>query len=212
MIQVNQNIEPNPKPLPFRFNGDDSAMAAGIKAGHPGAMEALFLRYGEMVERIVMRVMGIDHEIADLVQDVFVAAYSRIHQLRDDAAVKSWLTSLTIFTVRQRIRKRSRRRVYWVHDTKITEESMTEDVSVEDITLLKTVYHTLDAMPAEERIVFALRFLEGMEITEAASAMGISESTVKRRQRKAEKRFAVLARRHPALLERMGQSEKWRDK
>ena len=212
MIQVRQKNKVELKPLAFRFSGDDETMAAAIKSGHPGAMEAMFHRYGEMVERLVVRVLGFDPEIPDLVQDIFVAAYSRIHQLRDNAAIRSWLTSLTILTVRQRIRKRARRRVHWAHDDAATYNYAAPMVSVEDIELLKLIYEVLDAMPTDERLIFALRFIDGMEIREVTQVLDVSESTVKRRLRKAEKRFLVLSRRFPVLEEKLEQSEKWSKK
>ncbi len=212
MIQVRQKNKDGLKPLAFRFSGDDVAMAAAIKSGHPGAMEAMFHRYGEMVERLVVRVLGFDPEIPDLVQDIFVAAYSRIHQLRDNAAIRSWLTSLTILTVRQRIRKRARRRMHWTHDDAATTNYAAPGVSAGDIELTKLIYKVLDAMPTDERLIFALRFIDGMEIREVTRVFDVSESTVKRQLRKAKKRFLALSRHFAVLEEKLEQSEKWSNK
>ncbi len=55
-------------------------------------------------------------------------------------------------------------------------------------------------MDAEERVVFSLRFLEGMELQEIALACDTSLSTVKRRLKDAQQHFSARARKHPALL------------
>ncbi|MBN2341640.1 MAG: sigma-70 family RNA polymerase sigma factor [Deltaproteobacteria bacterium] len=197
------------KPIALRFYGTDREMAAGIKSGHPGAMEALFDRYGSHVERIVNRLLGMDSEFSDVVHDIFVAAYTNIRSLKDDAAIKGWITSLAVFTVRQRIRKRARRRVHWVYDADIS-EAQSHSPTPSDRELLQVTYRVLDEMNADERITFSLRFIEGMEITEVASACGVSPSTVKRRQRRAEQKFLTLARKFPGLLEQIERGDRWR--
>ncbi len=54
-------------------------------------------------------------------------------------------------------------------------------------------------MGADERVIFSLRFLEGMELAEIAVACDVSLSTAKRRLKEAEKHFVARARRMPAL-------------
>jgi RNA polymerase sigma-70 factor (ECF subfamily) len=61
------------------------------------------------------------------------------------------------------------------------------------------VYRVLNALPADERIAFALRMLDGMELSAVATACGVSLSTAKRRLSSAQQRFRELARREPSL-------------
>jgi RNA polymerase sigma-70 factor (ECF subfamily) len=46
---------------------------------------------------------------------------------------------------------------------------------------LRIVYERLERLPAEQRIAFLLRRVEGMELEEVAHKMGISLATAKRR-------------------------------
>ena len=64
-------------------------------------------------------------------------------------------------------------------------------------------YAILDTMPADERIAFSLRFIDGMELTEAATACGCSLATIKRRLAKAEKKFLDSARADSVLSGRI---------
>ena len=68
---------------------------------------------------------------------------------------------------------------------------------------VRAVYAVLDAMPTDERICFALRFVHGEELTDVASAVGCSLATVKRRIARAEERFVALCRRDPSLVDRL---------
>ena len=63
------------------------------------------------------------------------------------------------------------------------------------------VYAILREMPAEERIPFALRRVDGMALGEVAAACGVSLATIKRRIRRAEERFRTETRHHPGLAE-----------
>ena len=64
---------------------------------------------------------------------------------------------------------------------------------------VRATYRVLDAMPTEDRLVFALRFIDGCEIAEIAALYDSSVSTIKRRVARAASRFAMRARREPAL-------------
>lgn len=193
--------------VPLRFCGDDRALTAGLKKRHPGAMEALYDRYCAYVERVLTRVMGFDSELYDLVQDVFIEAFRSIDSMKDGQALQAWIGTLTVFTARQCIRKRRRRRVYWVRDGEPHMEVPVSDAAPEAVEVLKMTYRALESLRVEDRIVFSLRFIEGMDLAELAVTCGISISTVKRRLRRAEARFEVAAGRFPALAEYLARGE-----
>jgi RNA polymerase sigma-70 factor (ECF subfamily) len=69
---------------------------------------------------------------------------------------------------------------------------------------LRAAYRVLSSLQVDERIAFALRFVEGMDLTEVAAACGVSLATTKRRLARAEARFALLADREPSLAEWLG--------
>lgn len=192
--------------LPVRFSGDDVTLTAALKSGRPGAMEALYDRYAGHVERVLVRVMGFDPELYDLLQEVFIEAFRSKGAIKDGQALKAWVTTLAVFTARQCIRKRRRRRAYWVNNTDHCPDPPGIDADPASLEVLRAVYQTLSTMAVDDRIVFSLRFIEGMEVAEVAEACSVSVSTAKRRLRRAEGRFADRARKYPALLEWV---EKW---
>ncbi len=200
------------KVLPLRFVGDDAALAAALKQRHPGAMEALYDRYGSHVQRVLVRVMGMDPNLGDLLQEVFIEAFSNAASIKDGGRLKAWMTSIAIFTARGVIRRRVRRRVFWANDLETVPEIPTIGPSPEDREALRAVYQILDAMPADERIAFSLRFIDGMELEEIAQSSRVSLSTIKRRLGRAEKRFLAYSRRFPTLLEWIREGGRWDDR
>lgn len=195
---------------PLRFTGDDAALVAALKQKHPGAMEALYDRYSPMVQRVLLRVMGVDHNLSDMLHEVFVEAFSNVRSIKDGSRLQAWMTSIAVFTARGRIRRRTRRRVFWINDTGEPPDIPTAGCDPEEREALRLTYHILSLMPADERIAFSLRFIEGMELEETARACRVSLSTVKRRLSRAQGRFAAIARRYPALNTWIAEGDRWR--
>ncbi len=102
---------PPASPIPEPFD-DDAALVAALRRGDGRARVALVERFEPLVERLVAGALGIDSEIPDVVQDVFVAVLEGVHKLKDASALRSWIATLAVFTARGRIRRRRRWR--WI--------------------------------------------------------------------------------------------------
>lgn len=185
--------------IPLRVPETDAGLSRALQAGEPWAGAALFDRYAAHVRRVLVRVMGPDPELADLLQDVFLAALASIERLNDPNALKAWLTRTAIFIARGRIRRRTRWRFLRFMGFDELPEPPAPEVDPEQRQALAAVYRLLAQLPINERIVFALRVLDGMELADVARACGISIATVKRRVSSAERRFVSLLPSEPAL-------------
>lgn len=184
---------------------DEADLVAAVQAGDRLAMAALFDRYSPDVLRMLRRVLGTDPDLADLVQEVFARVLRGIDQVHDPYALRGWISSIAVFVARECIRRRKRR--WWLglwrrpQDESDAFESGFEEAPTdwEAREALRTVYRILDSLSAEERLVFTLRFFEGMELTEVASACGFSLATAKRRIAKAREGFWAMAQHEPAV-------------
>ena len=190
---------------------DDTRLVAGLHESNPAAMDAFVERYADYVERVLARILGIDAELPDLVNDVFVNALGSLHTLRVANLLRPWLRSVTVFVARGCLRRRRRRR--WL--TFLRDEELPEvpsyDAPASATTALKRLYSVLGTLPPDERIVFALRFIDEMELGEIADACGVSRTTIKRRVRKAEDLFTREARKDPLLSEWMAKGDRWNE-
>ena len=197
------------RPLPFA--GDDRALVDGLRAGQPSAIAAFCDRYSAHVLRVLARILGADGELADLHHDVFVRALRSVSEIEDPGTLKGWITIISVNIARTAIKRRAVRR--WLRFLPWDELPQVEaaHVSVDDVRALRRVYALVEKLPADERIAFALRVLDGMELTDVADACAVSLATVKRRLKRAEHRFLALAQREPALADWLGRSARWRD-
>jgi RNA polymerase sigma-70 factor (ECF subfamily) len=178
-------------------------LLSGLAAGETWAQAELFDAYCPDVQRVLQWVMGIDDELQDLVQEVFVRAFDATRRPSDPALLKSWLVSIAVFTARDCIRKRRRRA--WFRALVGRAPTERRDTVIDDTGCdeVKATRGILENLKADDRIVFTLRFMAGLELGEIADTCGISVATAKRRLRRARTRFELLSSRHPVLRERL---------
>lgn len=179
----------------------DAALVAALRTDPLAARGMLFDRYGEDVERILYRVLGADAELYDVLHEVFLVALTSLSRLRDPSALRGWLTGIAVHKAKKLIRRRQRWR--WIQSVAPFElpEAVAATPSAEVGEALAHAYRVLDELPADERIAFALRHIEDMELTAIASATRVSLATTKRRIARAEARFVELARQSEVLRE-----------
>lgn len=191
----------------------DTALVEGIVAGNPAAMVEFHERFAVPVQRILWGILGPDRELSDLHHDVFVRALSSIRKLKSPDALRGWMAAIAVHTAKSAIEKRlSRRRwMTWAPpEPKFEGPAVDPSGQLDAREALRAIHVLLDQLPVAERIVFALRFLDGQELSDVALACDVSVATVKRRLASAEARFGDLATRSPVLCELMKEgSARW---
>ena len=184
--------------------GSDEELVASLRQGKSTAGRDLVYAYGGYVRKVLMRVLGPDRELDDLAQDVFVVALESLHKLENPPALRGWLAQIAVFRARRCLRGRKQWRIlrFFAPEAMPPGPASTPDLEASEA--LRAAYRVLSLLQVDERIAFALRFIEGMDLAEIAAACRVSLATTKRRLARAEARFVELARDEPALAEWMG--------
>jgi RNA polymerase sigma-70 factor (ECF subfamily) len=176
----------------------DEDVVHGLIRKEEWAAVALWTRYGSLVFRIADRAMGSRHEAEDLTQDVFLCVFSKIAGLRDASALRSFVVSVTIRIVKWKLRRKRLRQ--WVQ---LTETGELPDLPVHGVDVEVTLhrfYRLLDKLPADDRLIFVLRRVDGMQLDEVGHATGHSVATVKRRLAKADAELSQWMEHEPVLM------------
>jgi RNA polymerase sigma-70 factor (ECF subfamily) len=202
-------VHPPPVPAKVAFAGDDAALVDAFRRGDPGARAAFYDRYADHVHRVLYRLLGFDRDLADLHHDVFVRALGSLPRLSDPSALKGWLTMIAVHVAHSAITRRRRKSWLWFLPGDELPEVDAATASGEVLDALRATYAVLDTLPVDERIAFALRFIDGMELTEVAAACDTSLATIKRRLARASDRFAAEARKHPVLESWLEGGTRW---
>jgi RNA polymerase sigma-70 factor (ECF subfamily) len=182
----------------------DEALVSSLRSGRSEAGQALFDSYGEYVRKILTRVLGPDPDVADLTQDVFLAALESVHKLQNPKALRGWLAQIAVFHARHRIRDRKQWSIVRFLAPAELPPGRARQHDFEGSEALRAAYRLLASLRADDQIAFALRFVEGMDLAEVAATCRVSLATVKRRLARAEARFLELARLEPSLVEWTG--------
>jgi RNA polymerase sigma-70 factor, ECF subfamily len=178
---------------------DDEALVRALQEGDPSSPAVLFDRYSGHVQQVLANILGVDPDLADLLNEVFLQALKSIHKIHDGQLFKAWITRIAVFTARGCIR--SRRRQRWLSFSPAEElpEIPTPEVSPELREAVRAAHQVIASMGVDLQIVFTLRFVQGMGLREVATACDVSLATIKRRLAKAEARFFALAKARPSL-------------
>ncbi len=178
---------------------DDGALASALLAGHPQAAEVAWTRYSPVAIRILRRYFGPGPERQDLTQEIFLRFFSRIEELRNPAALRSFFIGICLGVAQNELRRVKVRR--WI--------SLTPTGELPDVPLAgwdpeareATVrfYRILDGVNAEDRALFVARYVEKMDIPEIATAMNRPRSTIKRRLARVTRRVGARMSGDPSL-------------
>ncbi len=177
----------------------DEKLVRDAASGDRAALGLVWDRYARLVRSVLIGVMGPDSAVDDLVQDVFVAFHRGAARIEDASALRGYLVGIAARLGALELRRRKLRR--WVGLSKTGE---LPDVPVaaadsEAREALTALYRVLDRLGNRRRLTFALRHVQKLELLEIGSALGMSESTVRRELRRAEQQVVALARGEPTL-------------
>jgi RNA polymerase sigma-70 factor (ECF subfamily) len=157
-----------------------SPPAAPRPALAPAPLQQVFRQHAAFVASLAHHLIGRSEEIDDVVQDVFLVAIRGIDALRDPAAVRHWLATVTVRVSRRRLRALRLRRWVGLDDAPEYESLAAPGATPEDRALLARVYAVLDGMPANHRLAWCLRNIQGCELEAVALLSGCSLATAKR--------------------------------
>jgi RNA polymerase sigma-70 factor (ECF subfamily) len=148
-------------------------------------MDTVARRYAPYIAAIALKILGRDGEVDDVVQDVLVEVHRGLGRLRDPGALKAWLGQLTVRCAHRRLRRISLRRWLRLESASDYESLVDAGASPEERAAVRSAYRLLERMPANERIVWVLRQVEGETLERIAELCSCSLSTAQRRLRAA---------------------------
>jgi RNA polymerase sigma-70 factor (ECF subfamily) len=186
----------------------DSALVQAMRERAPRAAENIWNRHASLVRRILRRSLGPSVDVEDAVQEVFLCLFRDLESLREPAALRSFLYGITLHVATSELRRRRARRWLTLWDGPLPErEPSADDAPDGEREAIHRLYGVLDRIDAKRRMVFVLRYVEGLELTELSSVLGCSLSTTKRRVAEAAARVNVLAAKDPLLAPYLARRE-----
>lgn len=144
-------------------------------------LERLMEQYGSYLLRMSALYLK-DADLAqDAVQETFVKVYRHLGRYRAESSEKTWLTAICINVCRDMLRT-----AWFRHQSRKDIDTLPEKpvpFAFPDDTVLTAVMR----LPAKYREVVLLRYYERLKLKEVASALRLSEGTIRSRLNRANR-------------------------
>ena len=146
----------------------EARLVERVCAGDEEAFNEIYKIFAPLVHGIVLARVPRD-EAADIVQEVFLAAYKNLHTLRDKNAVGAWLAMIA-----------RNRATEFYRQAKPTEELPTDSKGKDDSqTEAREILTAIRALPETYKETLILRLVEGMTGQEIAERTGLTPESVR---------------------------------
>jgi RNA polymerase sigma-70 factor (ECF subfamily) len=180
---------------------DDASLAAALIARERDAPAQAWTRLSPLVLRLLRRYFGPGPDRQDLCQEVFLRFFTRIDELRDRNALRSFLIGICLGVAQNELRRAKVRR--WIFLTQSGElpDAPISGANPEAREATQRIYKILAGVSPEDRTLFVTRYIEKMELAEIAESVGRPLSTTKRRLARATRRIAARMSGDPALAD-----------
>jgi RNA polymerase sigma-70 factor (ECF subfamily) len=124
-----------------------------------------------------VRILNDEDEAADILQESFLDAFTRIVDFRQESTFGLWIKQIVINKAISQLRKRKMELVT-LEDGKIEEIADTEIEDQEEIQFqVQQIRQAIKLLPDGYRVVLSLYLLEGYDHEEIAHILKISENT-----------------------------------
>jgi RNA polymerase sigma-70 factor (ECF subfamily) len=150
-------------------------------SGEESAAREIYDRNVDRVYRLCYRMAGEEELARDLAQETFIRAFERLHQFRGDAALSTWLHSITVSVVLNALRKVKRTRTRELALDEVPATPVPPRRRRADPDLKERLNRAIDGLPDIYRMVFVMHDVEGYTHEEIGGALEVATGTSKAR-------------------------------
>lgn len=175
----------------------DAELVAAARNSDEAAVRELIRRLNPRLFRIARGIVPSDAEAEEVVQETYLAAFTRLDSFRGEARFSTWITRIAMNTALMRARRHHPEEEY---DT-VAEDDTTRILAFPGQTAERPeaalgraqmrglLEHAVAALPPDLRLPFLMRESEGMSILSIARDLSLNPVTVKTRLFRARRRL-----------------------
>ena len=152
----------------------------GLKKKDRQIQKAFYLQHSKPIYNTIFRMVGNKEDAADIMQETFVAVFSKINTFKGESELATWLFRVA---VNKTINHFNAKKNIWM----ATVQDLPEESEPFDVPDVQPVLHALKELPEGCRVGFNLHYIEGFQHKEITEILNISESTSKSQLNRAKK-------------------------
>jgi len=164
----------------------DRELIAAVLKGETASFEPLVKKYQSRIFAMARRYARRESEVEDIVQEVFIKAFQKLHSYRAEAPFEHWLMRLSVRTCYDFLRNHQRNRESAFTDMTDQETDWLERFAADPDTAIETadaardlVERVLSQLPPSARLILTLLEIEERSVKEISELTGWSISLVK---------------------------------
>ncbi len=165
--------------------------------GDAAARQSLFERYREVAYRVALRITGRHEDALDAVQDGFIRAFDGLAEFQRESGFQTWLLRIVSNRALDLVRARRVRLAVPLNSDDedcraavlADERSARPGAALEQSELAERLRAAIEALPPDQRAVFALYATGELSYGQIAEALGIPIGTVMSRLFHARRRL-----------------------
>jgi RNA polymerase sigma-70 factor (ECF subfamily) len=170
----------------------DEQIVVQVLRGQTALFEVLMRRHNERIYRAARAIVRDGREAEDVMQQAYVNAYANLRQFDGRAKFSTWLTKIAVHEAIARARKRGRYEPLdrggpeGVERFIVTSSGPDPEPQTFARELGALLEAAVDDLPDGCREAFVLREIEGLNTSETAEVLGVSDDVVKTRLSRAK--------------------------
>jgi RNA polymerase sigma-70 factor (ECF subfamily) len=166
----------------------ETAWVTSSQEGDVVSFNRLVLKWEKKIYNLSFRILRDPNEAAEATQEVFLVAFKRIRQFRQDSSFATWLYRIAVNHCTNRLQRRPGG-VHFSLDSSEDGQSLRRNLSTvgsqEEALIhaetLRRVRNALEFLHPEQRVVMELRFFQELKFEQIAEIVEAPLSTVKSR-------------------------------
>lgn len=164
---------------------DDASLIAATRAGDTAAFGSLVTLYQDRLFNSLVRVLGSAEDAADIVQDAFVQAYTKLDTFRGNSSFYTWLYRIAFNLAMSHARRGHKTASLDGRKSLTGEEPMdgapTAEAGVLEQERAALVHAALAELTLDYRQILVLREIDGCRYDEIAEILDLPVGTVRSR-------------------------------
>ena len=175
----------------------DEVLVTAAALGDREAFEVLVARYGPSLYRYGRRMLSAETDVADVVQETFLAAWRQLGSFRGTSSLRTWIFAIC---ARKIVDTRRIRRSQPIDDRLL--EALPDDAGLSDpfaaasnSAFLTALEEALDELPARQRATWVLHEIELMTFPEIGTVLTLTPDAVRGHHHRATATLRLRLRR-----------------
>lgn len=177
---------------------ETALLVIAVQAGDKDALNRLAQHYHKALLRFAYKLCADEQLASDIVQDVWLETSKTLQRLQEPRAFKSWIFRAVRWRCIDQLRRLQREEQYQKEQRQSQGEDLLDNGPPDASN--QAVIKFINQLPATEREVLHLFYLEESSVQEVAVILNVPAGTVKSRLNRARNKLKILLEKQYASL------------